>query len=82
MQLELYQKEGCPYCVKVRQKMSDLGLSFVAHNPRENPDKMDEMMDLGGQDQVPFLVVRSDDGEIQTAMYESDDIADWLEDHF
>lgn len=82
MQLELYQKESCPYCQKVRQKMSDLGLSFVAHNPRQNEEKMEEMMNLGGQDMVPFLVIRDDSGEIQEHMYESDDIVDWLEERF
>jgi glutathione S-transferase len=82
MQLELYQKEGCPYCKKVRQKMSDLGLSFVAHNPRKNDEKMDEMLELGGQDQVPFLVVRADGGERQESMYESDDINAYLEEQF
>lgn len=79
MQLELYQLEQCPYCQKVRKKLSDMGVSFTAHNPRQNPDRMDELLEIGGQDQVPFLVVRNDDGEIVDSMYESDDINDWLD---
>lgn len=82
MQLELYQMEGCPYCSKVRKKLSQLGLSFVAHNPRENTEKMDELMDLGGEDQVPFLVARDESGDIIASMYESDDINAWLDEHF
>lgn len=78
MELELYQKEGCPYCVKVRQKLSDLGISYTAHNPRQNQETMDELLELGGKDQVPFLVVRNADGDVVESMYESDDIVDWL----
>lgn len=82
MQLELYQFEGCPYCSKVRKTMTELGLSFIAHNPRQNEAKMDELMELGGEDQVPFLVVRDGAGEVVETLYESDDINDWLEENF
>lgn len=82
MQLELYRMEGCPYCAKVRKKMSNLGLTFIAHNPRGNDERMDELMDLGGKDQVPFLVVRDEDGEVVESMYESDDINEYLEENF
>ena len=32
--LELYQAEGCTYSQKVRETLTDLGLSYVIHNPR------------------------------------------------
>jgi len=80
--LELYQFEGCPYCKKVRKKMTELGLSFIAHNPRQNEEKMEELMELGGQDQVPFLVDRAEDGSIRESLYESDDIVEYLEKHY
>ncbi|MFW5905931.1 MAG: glutaredoxin domain-containing protein, partial [archaeon] len=32
--LKLYQSEGCPYCKKVRETVSELGVSYVIHNPR------------------------------------------------
>lgn len=81
-QIELYQFEGCPYCKKVRKKMTALGLSFTAHNPRQNDDRMDDLMELGGQDQVPFLVVRDKDGNVVDSMYESDDINAYLEEQY
>jgi glutathione S-transferase len=80
--LELYQFEGCPYCKKVRKKMTELGLSFIAHNPRQNEEKMEELMERGGQDQVPFLVDRAEDGSIRESLYESDDIVEYLEKHY
>lgn len=32
--LELYQAEGCGYSAKVRETLTDLGVSYVIHNPR------------------------------------------------
>ncbi|MDY6774089.1 MAG: glutathione S-transferase N-terminal domain-containing protein, partial [Candidatus Nanohaloarchaea archaeon] len=63
MKLELYQFEQCPYCRKVREKLTELGLSFTAHNPRQNEERMEELLELGGKDQVPFLVDRDEDAD-------------------
>ncbi|MDY6769276.1 MAG: glutathione S-transferase N-terminal domain-containing protein [Candidatus Nanohaloarchaea archaeon] len=82
MELELYQFEQCPFCSKVRAKMTELGLSFTAHNPRQNPERMDELLELGGEDQVPFLVVRDDEGNVEETLYESDDIIAYLKENF
>lgn len=82
--LELYQAEGCPYSQKVRETLTDLGLSFVAHNPRthegelRNEQTHDELRQLGGEDQIPFLV----DHDRRVTMYESDDITAYLETHY
>lgn len=56
-----------------------MGFSYIIHNPRQNEDRMDEMLNLGGKDQVPFLVVKDEGDEVQKTMYESDDIIDYLE---
>ena len=32
--LELHQAERCPHSADVREKLTELGLSSVAHNPR------------------------------------------------
>ncbi|MDY6761885.1 MAG: glutathione S-transferase N-terminal domain-containing protein [Candidatus Nanohaloarchaea archaeon] len=82
MELELYQFEGCPFCSKVRKKMTELGLSFTAHNPRQNDERMEELLEIGGEDQVPFLVVRDEDGDIVESRYESDDIIAYLDENF
>jgi glutathione S-transferase len=85
--LELYQFEGCPYCQKVREKLSELGVSYVMHNPRlgkshdqevVNRQTYDELVEMGGQDQVPYLV----DTDRETSLYESDDIVEYLETHY
>jgi glutathione S-transferase len=85
--LELYQAEGCGYSKKVREKLTGLGVSYVAHNPRLpggqggdvlNQQTYDELLKIGGEDQIPFLVNRRR-GE---TVYESDDIMDYLEEHY
>ncbi|MGB9964712.1 glutathione S-transferase N-terminal domain-containing protein [Halobacterium sp. CBA1126] len=84
--LELYQSEGCPHCAKVREKLSELGVSYVVHNPRlpggEGGDVTNERtyeeLTNGGEDQIPYLV----DTAREEALYESDDIVDYLDEHY
>lgn len=82
--LELYQAEGCPYSQKVRELLTELGISYVAHNPRlhggevRNEQTHEELIELGGQDQIPFLV----DHHRRVTMYESEDIVEYLQDHY
>jgi len=84
--LELYQSDGCPHCAKVRQKLSELGVSYVNHNPRlpgndggdVTNERTYEELTAGGEDQIPYLV---DTGR-GVAMYESDDIVEYLEKHY
>ncbi|WP_276254423.1 glutathione S-transferase N-terminal domain-containing protein [Halomontanus rarus] len=85
--LELYQAEGCPHSAKVREALTDLGLSYVIHNPRRPGEEDDdvrneqthrELTELGGRDAIPYLV----DTDREEAHYESDEIVDYLETHY
>ena len=82
--LELYQAEGCPYSEKARKKLTELGISYVAHNPRthegetRNQQTRDELLALGDEDQIPFLV----DHQRGETLYESDDIVAYLDEHY
>ncbi|WP_226004210.1 glutathione S-transferase N-terminal domain-containing protein [Natrinema salinisoli] len=85
--LELYQAESCPHSADVRQKLTDLGVSYVIHNPRRpgneggdvrNDWTHEAMIDLGGEDAIPFLV----DTDREESLYESDEIVDYLEEHY
>jgi len=84
--LELYQSEGCPHCKKVREKLSELGLSYVAHNPRlpggaggdVTNDVTHEELAAGGHDQIPYLV----DTDRHVTLYESDAIVEYLDEHY
>jgi glutathione S-transferase len=80
--LELYQAERCEYSKKVRGALTELGVSYVIHNPRtatgetRNKHTHDKLRALGGQDQFqfPFLV----NHQRGVTMHESDDIVDYL----
>ncbi|ADB62868.1 hypothetical protein Htur_4025 (plasmid) [Haloterrigena turkmenica DSM 5511] len=37
--LELYQAESCRYSKKVRKALTELGVSYVIHNPRTTAGK-------------------------------------------
>jgi len=85
--LELYQAEGCPHSQTVRETMTDLGLSYVVHNPRRpgeaggavlNEQVHAEMVDVGGEDQIPFLVDHTT-GEMHV---ESETIVAYLESEY
>ena len=82
--LELYQAEGCPHSATVRETLTELGLSYVAHNPRtpdnevKNERTNRELETVGGEAQIPYLV----DDTREEALYESDEIVDYLERHY
>ncbi len=82
--LELYQAEGCGYSGTVREKLTELGVSYVVHNPRtaagetRNEGTHDELLTLGGEDQIPFLV----DHQHGVTMYESDEIVEYLDEQY
>jgi glutathione S-transferase len=77
--LELYQKEGCPYCQKVRYRMTELDLDYICRNVSGSGSAKAEILTkLGGMVQVPYLV----DTDKNVAMYESDDIIKYLEENY
>ena len=60
--MKLYQVEWCPYCARVRAKMTDLCLTYININvPRSKPDRK-ELIEVSGQSGVPTLV--TDDGRV------------------
>jgi glutathione S-transferase len=76
--LELYQFEGCPFCEKVRMALDASGLDYIVRTvPREHA-RRDRVRAVSGQTQVPVLV----DPERGTGVVESDDIIDYLNEHY
>lgn len=75
--LELYQFEGCPFCQKVRQKLTELQIDFIAHQVEPSGDR-EKVQEVSGQTGVPVLV----DSNTDTVMPESDDIVEYLDEHY
>ena len=76
--LELYQKENCPFCKKVRDVLNELELDFICRISTSGTPQREVMLKLGGQAQVPFLV----DQSRGVMMYESDDIIAYLRENY
>ncbi len=76
--LELYDYEGCPYCRKVREHLCELDLDVLVHPVAHGSARRAELRQLGGRVQVPYLV----DPNRGQAMYESEDILAYLDQHY
>jgi Glutathione S-transferase len=74
--LELYQFESCPYCSKVRKKLTELGIDVKLRQVDKNDRS--RVKEASGQTNVPVLV----DPNTDTTMPESSDIVDYLEEHY
>ena len=62
--LELWQTEWFPASHRVRQRLTELGVSFVAHQVAVDPAARAQLWEATGQTTIPILV--SGDGEILT----------------
>lgn len=75
---ELYQAEWCPHSHRVRQRFTELGVSFIARPvPAERADR-EELRRKTGSDQIPALVL--EDGT--TLNQDADQIITYLDEHF
>jgi glutathione S-transferase len=58
----LYQAEWCPFSSAVRERLTELGLPFVAQPVEAWPEEREELQRVAGTDEIPVLV--TDDGEV------------------
>ena len=73
--LELYEFEGCPFCRKVRDALTELDLDAMIYpSPHGGTVYRQKVIAEGGKSQFPYLV----DPNTGRRMYESDDIVDYL----
>jgi glutaredoxin 3 len=75
---ELYQAEWCPYSRRVRQRFTELGVSFVARSvPAERADR-EELRRRTGSEEIPALVL--EDGTVLND--DADEIIAYLDDRY
>jgi len=74
--LELWQTEWCPASHRVRQRLTELGLTYLVHQVPVEPDRRTELEVATGQRSIPVLVAGGTviDGERA--------ILDHVDDHF
>jgi glutathione S-transferase len=75
--LELYQAEWCPYSHRVRQRLTELGVDYVARQVEADPDDRHALKKVSGDTSIPVLV--TDGGEV---LGHPDEIVAWLDEHF
>lgn len=71
---ELYILETCPYSRKVMDYFDENGIEYTKHDVSKQ-ENHDELIELGGKNQVPFLY----DPENDISLYESDDIIEYAD---
>lgn len=76
--IKLYQFESCPFCVKVRRAIRRLNLTIETRDAGRDQSRKRELIEGGGQYQVPCLRIEKDDGVVQW-LYESSEIILFLE---
>ncbi|MDA8343950.1 MAG: glutathione S-transferase N-terminal domain-containing protein [Thermaerobacter sp.] len=71
--LTLYQFEGCPYCQMVRQKLSDMEMTYISVCVPRDRSQRETVVRVSGQPSVPVLV----DGDV--VLSDEQDIIAYLE---
>jgi glutathione S-transferase len=51
----LYQAEWCPYSSAVRERLTELGIDFVARQVAPWPEQRQALVDATGTDEIPVL---------------------------
>ncbi len=69
----LYQAEWCPYCARVRSKLTDLLLDYKTVNVPRSHAERHEVKAVSGQTGIPVMV----DGDV--TLDDDDDIVPYLE---
>jgi len=76
--LTLYYKPSCPYCQNVLGEVESLGITLQLKDISADQKNKEELIALGGKQQVPYLV----DTERGVQMYESNDIIEYIAEHY
>jgi glutaredoxin len=85
--IEIFQAEWCPYSKAVRQRMTELGVDFVARQVAPEREDRDAMRDAVGDDSIPAVkledgtILSGDTGEILAALDERFAPAEWEAGH-
>ena len=71
--VQLYTYSNCPFCHKVKEAFASIGIEYEEVNAERGTEGSEKLMELGGKQQVPFLV----DEANGVMMYESSDIIEY-----
>jgi glutathione S-transferase len=75
-EIVLYQAEWCPYCARVRKKLTELLLDYKNVNVPRSHGERGEVHAASGQTSIPVLV----DGDV--VLDDDDDIIPYLDEKY
>ena len=75
MTITLYELDGCPYCIKVNERLQELDLDYESVWVEGLHSKRNEVKQVSGQRGVPVIV----DENTGVTMAESANILEYLE---
>jgi glutathione S-transferase len=79
--LSLYQTAWCPFCVRVRGALENLGVDVELRDVSESREHLQELTQATGSQMVPCLRIEAEGGPSQW-MHESRDIIAYLMSRF
>jgi glutaredoxin len=78
--LKLYQRETCPYCKPVREKLTELNITYINVNLPKDRTQRKELIELTGVPYIPALV--DDDFVLAGRLEFNQHILDYIEEKF
>ena len=82
MEIKVYVKTGCPWCLGVTELLKRHDIQFKEINVTENQKAFDEMMQKTGQSKAPVvevdghLLIDTDAGEVERYLQEQKILVD------
>jgi glutaredoxin 3 len=64
--LDLYIKDGCPYCAKQMQEFDREGVAYRVYNVSRDAAALKKVKEVYGADKVPVVV---EDGKVKAVGY-------------
>ena len=77
MQLKLYSREWCSWCIDAKEYLSERGYNFTEIDVGQNRDAYEEMKELSDQTYVPTFVA----GDKVLANFDTDQLERFLREH-
>ena len=63
--LALYQYESCPFCMRVRMVLDQLGIEVETRDTLHDADRADELISATGRRTVPVLRIEEAGGSVR-----------------
>jgi glutaredoxin len=73
--IQVFQAEWCPFSHLVREKLTELGVDYIARQVEPDPPQRRRLVEATGQDTIPAVIL--EDGTVLAG--DSDQIVEALE---